>query len=77
MVVAPLLCAGIFDGHRGSQAAEFAAQHFQERLQSNWQASSASAALQATFLSLDASFGQLQVFTAPFHADGLSLHSSV
>ncbi|CAL5221159.1 g3298 [Coccomyxa viridis] len=51
---------GIFDGHRGSQAAEFAAQHFQERLQSNWQASSASAALQATFLSLDASFGQLQ-----------------
>ena len=53
--------AGIFDGHRGSQAAEYAAQHFQEHLQSSWQAPSAPAALQAVFLSLDASFKHLQV----------------
>ncbi len=54
--------AGIFDGHRGAQAAEYAAQHFQEHLQSHWQASSASEALQAAFLSLDTSFKHAQVW---------------
>ena len=53
--------AGIFDGHRGAQAAEFAAQHFQEHLEINWQAPSACVALQAAFLSLDASFEHSQV----------------
>ena len=60
-----MTCAGIFDGHRGSQAAEYAAQHFQEYLQSSWQAPSASAALQAAFLSLDASFEHSQAGHIP------------
>jgi serine/threonine protein phosphatase PrpC len=53
--------AGIFDGHRGSRAADFAAEHIQEHLLHQWNAESAASALQAAFLSLDAAFKYSQV----------------
>lgn len=54
-------CAGIFDGHRGWKAAQYAAEHFQEHLLSQTQGSDAGSALRAAFLSLDASFARSQV----------------
>ena len=57
-----MIChAGIFDGHRGPQAANYAAQHFQEHLLHEWSAATAAGALQAAFLSLDAAFKHAQV----------------
>ncbi|CAK0781962.1 hypothetical protein CVIRNUC_005517 [Coccomyxa viridis] len=51
---------GIFDGHRGWQAAQHAAEHFQEHLLSQTQRSDAGSALRAAFLSLDSSFARMQ-----------------
>ena len=54
-------CVGVFDGHRGWEAAQYAAEHFQERLLSQTEGSDAGSALRAAFLSLDASFACAQV----------------
>ncbi|CAL8468340.1 g7880 [Coccomyxa elongata] len=51
---------GIFDGHRGREAAAYAAQHFPHFLRREWHRDSAEAALQAAFLEIDAAFRRQQ-----------------
>ena len=59
---------GVFDGHRGAAAAEFAAEQLLGHLRGAWGAPSAEAALQRAFVGLDAAFRGAQV-GAPVPAD--------
>lgn len=49
---------GVFDGHRGAEAAEFCARHFPAALQSRWAEPGATpeSALRGAFLAVDAAF---------------------
>lgn len=56
----------VFDGHRGPQAAEFAAEHFESTLLRHWAAAgSAAQALVAAFLDVDAAFRRCHAATGP------------
>ena len=52
---------GVFDGHRGASAAEFAAEQLLEHLRVAWGAPSAEAALKRAFVGLDTAFREAQV----------------
>lgn len=52
---------GVFDGHRGAAAAEFAAEQLLEHLRGAWGAPSAEAALKRAFVGLDMAFREAQV----------------
>ena len=52
---------GVFDGHRGAAAAEFAAEQLLEHLRGAWGAPSAEAALKRAFVGLDTAFRDAQV----------------
>lgn len=56
------VCAGVFDGHRGPEAAEYAARHFEEHLRRQWaQAATPEQALRCAFVSLDDTFAAQEV----------------
>ena len=55
-------CAGVFDGHRGPEAAEYAARHFEEHLRRQWaEAPTPEQALRRAFVSLDEAFAAQEV----------------
>ena len=55
-------CAWVFDGHRGPEAADFAAQRFVEALRAQWaKAGSPEQALRRAFVALDDAFRRQQV----------------
>ena len=61
----PLLL-GVFDGHRGAEAAEFVAKTLEATLRETWQkASGPGDALQRAFVAVDAAFVQEQVCPCP------------
>lgn len=52
---------GVFDGHRGAAAADFAAEELLEHLRGAWGAPSAEATLKRAFVGLDTAFREAQV----------------
>ena len=60
----------VFDGHRGSEAADYAAQHVVRQLQETMAASSPAEALADTFVSLDKQFryASVRVYEIVIHA---------
>lgn len=53
--------AGVFDGHRGPEAAAYAAEHFVAHLKQDWRkAASPELALRRAFVSLDNAFARQQ-----------------
>ena len=59
--IALAACPGVFDGHRGPEAADFVAQHFPRFLRAQWtQAEDPGQALRRAFVSLDEAFRQQQ-----------------
>ena len=62
----------VFDGHRGPQAAEYAAQHFESVLLQHWAgAGSAAQALTAAFLQVAAGFQQWHAGATGLYQSGL------
>ena len=58
--------AGVFDGHRGPEAADYAAQHFAAFLRAQWaKVATPELALRKAFMSLDEAFRQQQVVLIP------------
>lgn len=59
---------GVFDGHRGHEAAEFMAEHLESQLGLAWASCSGPGeALRTAFLAVDSSFVQQQVPVAAVH----------